>query len=83
MRESNYDFVFDGWQPEGIAVWLTGFALTTHNGLPYVEFYAETNQGCVTVRCDPCSLDQDRVAYAAMVRLDLEKGMRKAALAGA
>jgi hypothetical protein len=69
--------VFAGWRPEGITVDWTGFDLIIHNGLPYVQFGAETDRGYVSVRCDPCSLDQDRTAYAAMVRADLEGALRK------
>jgi hypothetical protein len=78
MRLSDYGFVFDGWQPEGFTVHDSAYWLVFHNSLPYVQFDAWTDRGYVTVRCDPCSLDQDRAAYAAMVRADLEKALRKA-----
>jgi hypothetical protein len=87
VRLIDYCFVLSGWQPEGVTVHRTGCDLTFHNGLSYadnglsyVEFYAETNQGRVSVRCDPCSLDQDQAAYATMVRLDLERALRKTAV---
>jgi hypothetical protein len=75
MRVTDYSFVFDAWQPDGVTLLGTGYNLATHLGLPYVEFHAWTGDGCVSVRCDPCSLDQDRTAYAAMVRTDLEKAI--------
>jgi hypothetical protein len=72
LRIADYSFVFDAWQPPGVTLIRTGYSLAIHLGFPYVEFHLWTNQGCVSVRCDPCSLDQDRAAYTQMVRSDLE-----------
>lgn len=77
MRLVDYSFVFDGWQPDDVTVQSTSYDLICHLGLPYVQFYAETDRGHVSVRCDPCSMDQDRTAYAAMVRADLAKAIAK------
>jgi hypothetical protein len=65
------------WAPEEFTLHRTGYNLAIDLGLPYVQFHAWTDAGCVSVRCDPCSLDQDRVAYAALVRADLEGALRK------
>lgn len=81
MRLVDYSFVFDGWQPDDVAVQSTSYDLVHCLGLPYVEFHTATDQGAVTVRCDPCSSDQDRKAYAAMVRADLIKALSKRLLA--
>jgi hypothetical protein len=69
--------VFDGWQPAGVTLLRTGYCRCLHLGLQFVEFHAWTDRGCVSVRCDPCSHDQDRTAYAAMVRWDLEHALAK------
>lgn len=76
MRLTDYSFIFAGW-PSDEAVQSTSYDLIHYFGLPYVEFHAVTDQGAVTVRCDPCSGDQDRTAYVAMVRSDLVKAVMK------
>jgi hypothetical protein len=82
LRVDDYNFVFDGWEPEGVTLLRTGYSLAIHLGMPCVQFHAVTDAGCVSVRCDPCSLDQDRTAYAAMVRADLEHAIAQEGLGG-
>jgi hypothetical protein len=79
VRVDDYDFVFRGWQPEGVTLLGAGWSPCIHLGLSYVEFHAVTDADGATVRCDPCSLDQDRTAYTARVRMDLEQVIRKQA----
>ena len=74
MRIANYDFVLHAWNPP-THVFMSGWCQSVHVGLPYVEFHAVTDRACVSVRCDPCSLDQSQAAYAAMVRTDLENAI--------
>lgn len=77
MRLDDYVWVFDGWHPEGLHG--TGFCLASHLGVPFVEFHLWTDQGCASVRCDPCTDDGDKIAYAAMVRIDLAKAIARLA----
>jgi hypothetical protein len=77
MRVTEYDWVFDAWElPQGWLDW--GWAPITYESLSYVQFWLVTVGYAVVVRCDPCSPDQDRTAYAAMVRMDLEQALAKA-----
>jgi hypothetical protein len=76
MRVLVYDFVFNGW--DATKEWIRwDWRPIVHNGLPYVEFEVVKMGQAVTVRCDPCSLGQDRTAYAQMVRADLEGALAK------